>query len=62
MIYILFSLIGSIGAILLILGFWNNFKNLKLIQKLGIFLVIIGTFLPFIYNFINGFVNGLINS
>lgn len=56
-IYVLSSFISFIGAILLIISFYNKFKNLSLLQKISIILIVLGTVVPFIIGFVNGFIN-----
>lgn len=54
-IYIIASFISFFGAILLIVGFAKQFKELTFIQKSAILLVFIGTFVPMIVGTIQGF-------
>lgn len=56
-LYIIASFISFFGAILLVIGFAKQFKELTLIQKSAIVLVFIGTLVPMVVGTIQGFLS-----
>lgn len=54
-LYIIASFVSFFGAILLVVGFAKQFKELTFIQKAAILLVFIGTLVPMVAGTIQGF-------
>ena len=56
-VYILLSFLTSIGIILLICSFWEDFKKLNSFQKISLLIVYIAGLSPIVIGTIQGFLS-----